>query len=149
MTNGPRESRDGREEARAGAEQNLVKKFSHDLAEERVNDPDGERFNTKSDTGLQDTPALRAGQASADDEASRHTTKAGAAAARAGTDSRVDQVAMRESHVPSAAAEARSRTAPAFGTRTVDGVRSTAKKTAAKVSTPGREPGQAHDRGRS
>ncbi|MGB3257603.1 MAG: hypothetical protein WBA72_06400, partial [Ornithinimicrobium sp.] len=138
-----------REEARAGAEQNLTRKFSHDLAEERVGDPEGKHFDTKADTGVQDAPALRAGQAWADDEASRHTTKAGAAADRAGTDSRVDQVAMRESHVPSAAAEARSRTAPAFGTRTVDGVRSTVKKTAAKVSTPGREPGQAHDRGRS
>ncbi len=139
----------GREEARAGAEQNLVKKFSHDLAEERVNDPDGERFNTKSDTGLQDTPALRAGQASADDEASRHTTAAKAATARAGTDSRVDQVAMREHQVPPAAAEARSKTGPAFGTRTVDGVRSNAAKVTPKASTPGREPSRVKDRGRS
>lgn len=136
-----------REEARAGAEQNLTRKFSHDLAEERVNDPEGERFNTKSDTGLQDTPALRDGQARADDQAARHS--GAAAAARAGTDSRVDQVAMRDHQVPAAAKEARSKTAPAFGTRTVDGVRSNATKVAAKANTPGREPSKIKDRGRS
>lgn len=136
-----------REEAEAGVEQNLVKRFAHDLAEERVNDPDGLRFNTKHDTGVQDTPALQAGQGLADDQAARHSSAA--ATARAGTDARADQVAMRDNQVPAAAREARSATAPAFGTRTVDGVRSKAAKVAAKASTPGREPSKVKDRGRS
>ncbi|UJH71794.1 hypothetical protein [Ornithinimicrobium sp. INDO-MA30-4] len=90
-----------REATTAAAEQSLVKKFSHDLAEERVNDPEGERFNSKPDTGLQDTPALRGGQARADDEAARQSQAAAAARTRA--DSRADQAAMREHQVPAAA----------------------------------------------
>ncbi|MGB3257716.1 MAG: hypothetical protein WBA72_06965 [Ornithinimicrobium sp.] len=136
-----------REATTAAAEQSLVKKFSHDLAEERVNDPEGERFNSKPDTGLQDTPALRGGQARADDEAARQSQAAAAARTRA--DSRADQAAMREHQVPAAAKLARATTAPAFGTRTVDGVRSNVAKAAVRVGTGGRESNRVKDRGRS
>lgn len=136
-----------REKAQAGAEQNLVKRFAHDLAEERVNDPDGLRFNTKHDTGVQDTPALQAGQGQADDQAARHSSAA--ATAKAGTDARADQVAMRDNQVPAAAREARSATAPAFGTRTVDGIRSSGSKVAVGASTLGRRRAKVRERGLS
>lgn len=110
-------------------------RFDQDLAEERAGDSAGERFNSKSDTGVQDTPGLQAGRAEATGEAARRHSAADVAVARAGRGSRVDLDAMRANNVPPAAIEARLRTAPAFGTRTIDGVRDTNPRSAAKASS--------------
>ncbi len=137
-----------RENGRADNEQAMVGRFDQDLAEERTNDPAGERFNAKSDTGVQDTSALQAGRAEATGEAARHHIAADAAAAQAAPGSRVDLDAMRANNVPPAAVEARLRTAPAFGTRTVDGVRDANQKSAPKAGTRTRAPVKSQDRGR-
>ncbi len=138
-----------REDGRADYEQAMVGRFDQDLTEGRTNDPEGERFNAKSDTGVQDTSTLQAGRAEATGEAARHHGAADVAAARAASGSRVDLDAMRTNNVPPAAVEARLRTAPAFGTRTIDGVRSNAPQISARKPAVGREQSKIKDLGRS
>ncbi len=138
-----------RKGGRADNEQAMVGRFDQDLAEERTNDPAGERFNAKSDTGVQDTSALQAGRVEATGEAARHHSAADVAAARAASGSRVDLDAMRTNNVPPAAVEARLRTAPAFGTRTSDGIHSNTPKISVGKPAPGRGQSKIIDLGRS